>query len=307
MRAFQRVVNEGGFATAARAMDMSPAVVTRLVNDLEEHLGARLLHRTTRTLSLTDAGQGYLDRLRHILLEVDDAESAASASTVQLQGHLHILATPILASYLLAPRLAHWHERYPKVHVDLAVDKFPAARIEEFDLSFLILDEGFDSNIVARALAKTTWIVCASSSYTQRVGEPANPADLVTRDYLRYMAPVASAHYGKNMRLYCNDKSVDSVEITPRAVLQTESMEVLLRATLEGAGFSVLSKILVAPYLASGELVHWLPDWTMGGLIVYAALPTRKLVPARTRAFLEFLAESRPPANRYTDLAPRVT
>lgn len=304
MRVFQRVIDEGGFATAARAMDMSPAVVTRLVNDLEEHLGARLLHRTTRSLSLTDAGQSYLGRLRHILLEVEDAESAATANTQELQGTLHLLATPTLASYLLAPCVAQWRERFPKVYLDIAVDNFPASRVEEFDLSFLILDDGYDSTIVARALVQSEWIVCAASSYERRAGTPESPADLQTRDYLRYMAPVASAHHGKNLRLHCHDKSVPPVDLASQAVLQTESMDALLRATLEGAGFAVLSKVLVAPYLARGDLVHWLPDWTMGGITVYAALPTRKLVPARTRAFLDFLSEFRAPERRYTDLLP---
>src|SRR5688572_1793709 len=122
MKVFQRVVDEGGFAAAARALHLSPAGATRLIAALEEHLGVRLLQRTTRKLSLTDAGEAYLLRARSILHEVEDAEAAASESTRELQGTLHILATPVLASYFLAPRIAAWNARHPKVLLDITID-----------------------------------------------------------------------------------------------------------------------------------------------------------------------------------------
>ena len=105
MRVFERVVSEGGFAAAARALDLSPAVVTRLVADLEEHLGTRLLHRTTRRLSLTEAGEAYVERVRAILQDIDEAHNLASAHTQDLAGVLRILAPPLLATHVLAPLL----------------------------------------------------------------------------------------------------------------------------------------------------------------------------------------------------------
>ncbi|MDP3607422.1 MAG: LysR family transcriptional regulator, partial [Polaromonas sp.] len=148
MKVFQRVIDEGGFASAARALDMSPAGVTRMVAALEEHLGVRLLQRTTRKLALTEAGEAYLMRVRTILYEVEDAESAAAAHTRELQGTLHVLATPVLASYYLSPRIATWHARHPRVVLDIAIDPFPQSRIEEFDVTFVVVDEGFDGDIV---------------------------------------------------------------------------------------------------------------------------------------------------------------
>ena len=103
MKIFERVVEEGGFAAAARAMDMSPPVVTRMVAELEQHLGTRLLQRTTRKLALTDAGESYLQRVRAILHEIDDAEAAAAASTRDLRGTIRIVAAPVLATNFLAP------------------------------------------------------------------------------------------------------------------------------------------------------------------------------------------------------------
>ena len=106
MKIFERVVEEGGFAAAARAMDMSPPVVTRMVAELEQHLGTRLLQRTTRKLALTDAGDAYLQRVRTILHEIDDAEAAAAANTRDLRGTIRIVAAPVLATNFLAPMVA---------------------------------------------------------------------------------------------------------------------------------------------------------------------------------------------------------
>ncbi len=291
MRVFQRVIDEGGFAAAARALDVSPAMVTRLVNDLESHLGTRLLQRTTRSLALTDAGQAYVLRLRHILNEVDEANAAASASSGDLQGSLHILATPLLATNFIAPRAAAWRVRHPKLRLDIAVDHNPAPRIEEFDLSFLVLEDGNNANIVARALVRSEWVVCCAPSYVRRSGLPKRPEDLATFDYLRFVAPGAFMQHGKSLHLKHTAGTAAPVDVSPYAAIHSESMDLVLRATLEGAGFAVLSKILVAPYLSRGDLVHLLPDWSLGAITVYAAMPSRKFIPARSRAFLDFLDE----------------
>ncbi|RZJ10374.1 MAG: LysR family transcriptional regulator, partial [Haliea sp.] len=222
MKVFQRVIDEGGFASAARALDMSPAGVTRTVAALEEHLGVRLLQRTTRKLSLTDAGEAYLMRVRTILYEVEDAESAAAAHTRELQGTLHVLATPVLASYFLSPRIATWHARHPKVLLDLAIDPFPQPRIEEFDVTFLVVDEGFDGDIVARPLATTDWIVCASPAYLQRAGTPAAPQDLREHTYLKFQWPQNSGHYGRLARLHPLAGG-EPVEVDVKPALQTTS------------------------------------------------------------------------------------
>src|SRR5690606_6089136 len=115
MAVFARVVEEGGFAAAARAMDLSPPVVTRMVADLERHLGTRLLQRTTRKLALTDAGDAYLQRVRAVLHEIEDAEAAAAASTRDLRGTIRIVTAPVLATNFLAPLVAQWHASHPRL------------------------------------------------------------------------------------------------------------------------------------------------------------------------------------------------
>ncbi|WP_372825369.1 LysR substrate-binding domain-containing protein [Polaromonas sp.] len=274
-------------------MDLSPAGVARMIAALEEHLGVRLLQRTTRKLALTDAGEAYLHRVRSILHEVADAESAAAEHTRELQGTLRMMATPVLASYFLSPRIAFWHARHPKVLLDLQIDPFPQPRIEEFDVTFLVVDAGFDGDIVARPLATTDWIACASPEYLKRAGTPELPAQLREHTYLKFQWLQNSGHHGRLVRLQPL-RGGDAVEVDLKPALQTTSFDVLLRAALDGAGITFLSRLLVTSHLERGSLVQLLLDWIFGHFTIYAALPTRKFMPARTRAFLDFLADFAP-------------
>ncbi len=291
MRVFQRVIDEGGFAAAARALEMSPAVVTRLITDLEQHLGTRLIQRTTRRLSLTDAGDAYLQRVRHVLHEIEDAEAEAAESASELRGTLRVLATPVLASYYLAPRVAHWLQRHPKVALDLVLDDFPQNRVEEFDVTFMVVEEGYNASVVARPLITTEWIACASPAYLKRAGKPKTPQDLHQHAYLRFPWQ-SSTQSGKRLRLFPAQGGGETVEVDAPVVLQSLNFDVLHRAAVDGAGVAMLSKLLVAPDLESGQLVQVLPDWVAGRLTIYVALPTRTLMPARTRAFMDFVKES---------------
>ncbi len=294
MRVFQRVVDDGGFAAAARTLDLSPATVTRLFGDLEQHLGARLMQRTTRKLALTEVGELYLLRVRSILGEIDDAEAAVGSSTQELHGTVHVLATPVLASYVLAPHVGHWRQRYPKVALDITVDPFPQTRVEEFDVTFMAADEGYDANVVARALSSSEWILCASPAYLQRAGTPRQPQDLERHEYLKILRQQTGGTSNRRLRLRPAQGAGEAIEVDMPVALQSISLDVLYRAALDGAGIAVLSRLLVSQHLASGALVHVLPDWINGRLTIYAAVPSRKLIPARTRAFLTFISEGLP-------------
>jgi DNA-binding transcriptional LysR family regulator len=288
MRVFARVVEEGGFASAARAMDLSPAAVTRLISDLEAHLGARLLQRTTRRLVLTDSGQNYLARVRGILGEIEEAETEAGADVRDVQGTLRILATPVLASYYLAPVIANWRERFPKAPIELDIDPFPQSHVDEHDVTFLVVEEGVDLGIVARPMLSTEWVVCAAPKYLQRFGTPEVPDDLKGHDYLRFPWQQASGPASRALQLRSLSNG-GSVAIHMPIGLQSSSFDVLYRATLDGAGIAVLSQALIARHLEKGTLVRLLPDWIFGRYAISAALPSRRLVPSRVRAFLEFL------------------
>ena len=298
MKIFERVVDEGGFAAAARAMDMSPPVVTRMVAELEQHLGTRLLQRTTRKLALTDAGESYLQRVRAILHEIDDAEAAAAASTRDLRGTIRIVAAPVLATNFLAPMVARWHAHYPKLMLDISMDAYASSRVDEFDVTIMVAGEDFDANIVARPLLQGEAIVVASPGYLERRGIPRAPQDLVHHDYLRdSSAPVrAQMGPGRKLRLQSLQPDVPDEEVDAPAVLQSVSTELLMRAAVDGAGVAVTSRLLAEEHLARGELVHLLPGWIFSRYTIYAALPTGRMLPARTRVFLDFLTEHVPHA-----------
>jgi DNA-binding transcriptional LysR family regulator len=290
MQVFEKVVSEGGFAAAARALDLSPAVVSRLVVDLEQHLDTRLIQRTTRKLALTESGSVYLDKLKGILQEVNDAAVAAQNSAGVLTGTLHVLATPVLASYLLARQAAAWREQYPQVVLDIDVDPFSYLRVEEFDLTLMVVEENFNADVVARLIGRSDRLLCAAPRYLGRAGTPQHPGELQNHAELRFPWHLAPGHtLGHTLRLTPLAKNNLPVDVEMKAVLHSVSIEVLLQATLSGAGLCTLPKQLVLPYLQDGRLVHVLPQWTAEGVMIYAALPTRKFVPARVLAMLEFV------------------
>ncbi len=296
MKVFDRVVDEGGFAAAARAMDMSPPVVTRMVAELEQHLGTRLLQRTTRKVALTDAGEVYLQRVRSILGDIDNAEAEAVASTRDLRGTIRIVAPPVLTTNFLAPLAALWHARYPRLMLDICVDSFPLSRIDEFDVTIMVVGEDFDANIVARALLHGEAIVVASPDYIARRGVPQEPQDLLAHDYLRDTGAAGRTEMGGGRKLRLYPRTGDGLpqEVDAPPVLQSESNSVLLRAAIDGAGVAVTARLLVEEQLASGELVHVLPEWIVSRYTVYAALPSGRMLPARTKVFLDFMTEQGP-------------
>lgn len=288
MRVFERVVDEGGFAAAARSLDLSPPVVTRLVADLEEHLGTRLLQRTTRRQSLTDAGHVYLSRVREILQEIDEADALASAHTRELAGVLRVHAPPVLASYVVAPMLAGFRASHPDIRIELDVDSLRDLPIEEFDVTLLGTDAGFDADVVARTVIETEAILVASPDYVRRRGMPATPRDLSGHDCLQLAAPGVPARI---IRCWRPGQADEVVELEIEPVVSTNHTDTALHAVLDGAGIASVSIDLVASYLIRGELVRVLDPWITGRLAIYAAMPSRKFIPQRTRAFIDYLIE----------------
>jgi DNA-binding transcriptional LysR family regulator len=288
MRVFQQVVDEGGFAAAARKLDLAPAVVTRLVSDLEQHLGVRLLQRTTRRLSLTQAGETYLERLRAILAEIDDADAIVQAQTKEMRGTLRVLAPPVAAAHTLAPAAVAFQKLHPSVVVDVHVEDSPDPAVHEYDLAVLNSTAHIDPDVIARPVILSHAVFCAAPGYLKRHGEPKTPEDLLQHRCLRLRTP--GVRLGP-MRLMdsTNDDRVLDLEVP--AVLTANHTDTLLRATLEGGGISSQPIDLLAPSLHSGQLKRVLTPWITARLTLIAVVPSRKFMPARTRAFMDYLIE----------------
>ena len=190
MRTFVRVIDEGSFAGAARALDQAPAVITRLVADLEEHLGARLLNRTTRRLALTEIGEAYLERARRILGDVEEAQALATSATNEPRGHLRVLAPPAIAVHQLAKHLPRFFQKYPLVTLELSSPGAVETVDEAFDLSIIVTKKPLEGDFVARLLARTEVILCASPEYLAKRGRPGHPRELA--DHLALVPPISS-------------------------------------------------------------------------------------------------------------------
>ena len=295
LRLFAKVIAEGSFAGAARALDLAPSVVTRAVSDLEDHLGARLLNRTTRKLALTEVGEDYLGRVKRVLTELDDADALASTLNQAPSGCLRVLCPPAFATHQLVKHLPVFRQRFPNIHLELSAFRPVDSVDENFDVSILSTgQQPLQGNFVVRALAKSTIVVCAAPAYLERYGQPLQPEDLHQHDgLLPDVAAVrreltlfrqASGAHGATRRM---------LRVGLRApVISTSQLEVLYAATLAAMGVAGLPTFMAADALRDGRLVRVLPDWQGGGLQFYAAMPTRKHVPVRTRAFVDFLVEA---------------
>lgn len=288
MKVFQAVVNEGGFAAAARRMDLSPAVVTRLVDDLEQHLGTRLLQRTTRKNALTEAGQAYLTRLRLILSDIEEAEASMREHTQEVAGLLRIQSQPVMAVHILAPQVAEFRRLHPRVTLDIHTASASELAIEDFDLTLLGAGSEYDANVIARPIVSSVGIVCASPRYLRAAGTPRQPEDLRHHACLRLRLPSMRPGVWRLMNPEDGDRVLD-LQVDP--VMVADHTDTVLQAALNGAGVCALPMDLAAPYLRIGQLRRVLAPWITARFTLYAAMPSRKFVPARTRAFLDFLIE----------------
>ncbi|NUO71462.1 MAG: LysR family transcriptional regulator [Frateuria sp.] len=288
MRVFQEVVDEGGFAAAARKLELTPAAVTRLVSDLEKHLGVRLLQRTTRRLSLTPAGEAYLGRLRGILSDIDDADAVVQAQSREMSGTVRILAQPVVATHIIAPAIPEFQRRFPEVLLELHVHDVVDPNVEDYDLTIVNSMVPLVASAIVRTVIESQAVFCAAPSYLQRYGEPKHPEDLRQHRCLRLRAEGARL---RSMTLIDPTNEDRRIDIDVPAMVTANHTDSLMRATIAGGGIGIQPADLIAPMLKAGVLQRVLAPWITSRIRLVAALPSRKFMPARTRAFMDFLVD----------------
>lgn len=288
MRVFREVVDEGGFAAAARKLGLTPAAVTRLVSDLEKHLGVRLLQRTTRRLSLTPAGEAYLGRLRAILQDIDDADAVVQAQSREMSGTVRILAQPVVATHIIAPAIPEFQRRHPEVVLELHVHDLVDPNVEDYDLTIVNGTVPLVSSAIVRTVIESQAVFCAAPRYLQQHGEPREPQDLLRHRCLRLRAEGTRL---RAMTLIDPTQGDRRLEVEVPAMVTANHTDSLMRATIAGGGIGIQPADLIAPMLKSGVLQRVLAPWITGRIRLVAALPSRKFMPARTRAFLDFLVD----------------
>jgi DNA-binding transcriptional LysR family regulator len=276
---FARVVTARGMSAAARELKISPAVVSKRLRRLEERLGVRLLQRTTRQLALTEAGQGFYERVISILSSVEEAEAWVSRGSASVRGILKVSAPTSFGRMHIAPYLAGFLDLYPSVTVDLVLsDAFADIVGEGYDLAIRIADLA-DSSLVARRLAPNHRILCAAPSYLARHGTPATIEDLARHRLL--------SHTAGEWRL---DGPDASAQVRIQGPLRTNSSEVVREAVIAGVGIALRSTWDIAEEIKDRRLVQVLPGWSgLRRVAIHAVYPSRRHLEQKVRAFADFL------------------
>lgn len=283
MRVFVSVVETGSQTRAAERLDISRAMVSRHLAELEHWLGARLLHRTTRRLSLTDAGEECLARSRQVLEQIDALEDNTSLRHAGPRGLVRVTAAMSFGQQVLAPAVAAYLARYPQVRVDLLLLDRTVNLVEErIDLAIRISND-LDPALIARRLADCHSVICAAPAYLARCGAPASLSALAGHNCLTY------ACFGHSQWRCLHHGQPDSVEVSGN--LSANEAATLLHAARAGTGVALLPSYLADPWLHNGELIALLPDWRPLTMGIYGVYASRRHPPAAVRALLDFLAE----------------
>ena len=279
---FASVVTTGSMSLAGRALGFSPAVISKRIKRLEDRLGTRLLQRTTRQISLTEAGQGFYDRVLAILAGLEEAEAYIAGRSAQMQGTLKISAPTSFGRLHIAPHLKTFMAAHPDLVINLVLtDEFTDIVGGGFDLAIRIA-ELTDSSLVARRLALVRRVLCASPDYIATHGAPQDIDDLRRHICL-------PAHNNDPWRL---DGPNGALTMRPEGMLITNSSEVIREAVIAGLGIALRSTWDIGPELRDGRLVRVLPDYEGSHSVTLSAVyPSRQFLPAKVRLFIDFLAE----------------
>lgn len=288
LRVFLRVAEMQSFSKAATALGMSKSAVSKQMTALESHLGARLLYRTTRQVSLSEEGQAYLERARRIIEDIEEADRAISSLKSEPRGTLRVNCALVYGLRHIAPLLPALAERYPDLAVDLTFnDRFVDLVEEGYDVAIRI---GVlpDSSLIARRLGETRLLLVASPGYLARHGHPDHPRALAGHRCLLYRGRGGASEW----RLSRSDGSEHVARIS--GPLVTNNGEALRMAAMAGLGIARLPDFLFADEFQNGALIEILPEWRSPPLPIQAVYAPNRHLSARVRHFIDFLATSLP-------------
>jgi DNA-binding transcriptional LysR family regulator len=280
---FITIVDRGSMIAAAETLEMSRAMVTRYLAQMEQWAGARLLHRTTRKLSLTDAGERTLERCRQMLALAGEIDLVEGEQSDELRGLLRITCSQSLGQTALVGAVAQYLKRHPQVAVDLQMNNRTVNLVEErIDLALRITNE-LDPNLIARPLSSCASVVCAAPGYLAVHGTPRHPQDLALHNCLTY------SYFGKSLWHFDHQGVKSAVAVSGN--LSANESVVLMAGTVQGAGISMQPYYSAAPLLTSGELIELMPDYRPQSMGIYGIYTSRRQMPATLRTMLDFLVE----------------
>ncbi len=284
MRALVRVVDTGSFTAAAGQMSLTTAQVSRLVSALEKRLQVQLMQRTTRRLALTDAGAAYVERCREVLALFDQAEAHAAGSAAVPSGRLRVQSMANFGQHYLAPMLPEFCAKHPQLVVEYSTSQYlPDLLASGVDVSVYLAEHLLDSGLIARRIGTTFSILCAAPAYLGKRGIPRKPEQLQDHACLRLVNPSIRPDWHLT-----TGKGVTHV-IRNIGQLIADTPELLQDAAQRGAGITLLPLFSVIDAVRAGRLQRVLPKWRSPEIGVYALLPSRHFMDAKTRAWLEWM------------------
>lgn len=285
MRTFVAVVDAGSFVGGAEILEMSKPAVSRYINDLETRLNVRLLHRTTRKLSLTEEGEIFYLRCQQVLSDIDAAEAEVSSRSGEASGLIKINVPVSFGIMHLAPLWGEFQAKHPKVFLDITLADRQVDLIEEgYDMAIRIARLP-SSSLVCRKLSSTRIVLCASPEYLREAGMPSHPSELIHHRLMSYSL------WGEGDE-WAFDGPEGRVVVKANPSIRTNNGDTCRAAALQHQGFILQPSFLIGDDLRSGKLIEVLPEYRSIELGIYAIYPSRKQLPAKVRLMIDFLIDA---------------
>ena len=294
MEAFVLVVDTGSFSAAARRLNVGQPAVSKLVAQLEERLGVKLLVRTTRGLTATEAGLNYYERARRSIEEADEAELAARGAGSSLTGRLRVSAAVTFARIHLMPRVPEFLRRHPDLEIDFVLDDRNVDLVEEGIDVALRMGRLVDSSLIARRIASARHVVVGTPAYFERASEPTAPGDLAAHESVIY----DQGGGGENWTFQRDDAEI---AVTLKGHLRVSAAEGVRAAVLANAGIAIASEWMFAPEIADGTVKVVIQDWGLPRIDLWAVFPAGRTVTVKARTFASFVQEILNPSSGGTN------
>ncbi len=288
IRTFVRIAESGSFGKAADQLDIPRSTASKLIQDLEQMLGARLVQRTTRQATVTPEGAAYYERALRLLAELDEMDAEARRTRAQPRGRLRVGIGSSLANFALIPRLPGFTAKYPDIQLQLGVSDRPADMVGEGIDCVIRAGALGDSSLIARKLCELEFVMCAHRSYVEQHGLPAHPAEL--EDGRHQVVGYFSSLTGRSIDLrFARDG--EEVVVQPRGGVAVNESTAHLTALVAGLGIAQNFRHQVQPWLDRGELVLVLPEWRQPPHPLYAMYPQNRHLNAKARVFIDWAVE----------------
>jgi LysR family transcriptional regulator, regulator for bpeEF and oprC len=286
MEVFVQVVDAGSFTRAAEVLHLPKATVSTLVQSLESSLSAKLLHRTTRQVTVTTDGAAYYERCVRILSDVRDAEESLSTTRLSPSGRLRVDVPTGLASEILIPALPDFFERYPDIVMELGSTDRPVELVEEGVDCAVRGGELWDENLIARRVGVINFVTAASPAYLQRFGTPHHPDDLQRHRCVNYFSTKTGKTYDWDFQ-----RGDEKIIVPKHGLIALNDSNAYVHAGLAGLGIIQMADYLMLKHVAAGRMVRLLPDWISEPTPVHIVYPQNRHLSAKVRVFVEWVSE----------------